>query len=31
LSLPIGPWMDSSQVSHVADILSKIPEAYIAI
>ena len=31
LSLPIGPWMDSSQISHVADVLSKIPEAYIAL
>ena len=31
LSLPIGPWMDSSQISHVADVLSKIPESYIAL
>lgn len=30
LSLPIGPWMDSSQISHVAEVLSKIPETYIA-
>jgi dTDP-3-amino-3,4,6-trideoxy-alpha-D-glucose transaminase len=29
LSLPIGPWMDDSQVSHVSQVLSEIPEQFI--
>jgi dTDP-4-amino-4,6-dideoxygalactose transaminase len=30
LSLPIGPWMDDSQVSHVSKVLSEIPERFIS-